>query len=302
VHAFDVFTTSCGAVATCLEGSDHAAVAGLTKGDALAAANSFSIAFSAAVRAIDEHSARMASQNALRLACERHAAVIKDVWCQADRERCAAAAFVDQSAAATDSASKLDTNGDAADKTPATRLLGTTDASAEPSTDQLVKPPKTAGPPSPPAPPSGTGEGEPAPPPVKRAREDIYCAPSLASARTTGHATGGDCDTRMPTVESVIADATRTTGKTANGTMDADDDDDFDYGEDTGTQSVVGDAFGRGTLAAHGNDGGGGIDGGGCGELDDALMLDAGAIINGVDDGGDGDGDGGGDASDCAGR
>jgi hypothetical protein len=80
--------------------------------------------------------------------------------------------------------------------------------------------------------------------------------------------------------------------------MDADDDDDFDYDDDTGTQSVVGDAFGRGALAAHGNDGGGGIDGGGCGELDDAPMLDAGASINGCDDGGDG----GGDASDCAGR
>jgi hypothetical protein len=61
----------------------------------------------------------------------------------------------------------------------------------------------------------------------------------------------------MPIVESAIADATRTTGKTANGTMDADDDDDFDCDEDTGAQSIGGDAFGRGTLAAHGKDGGG---------------------------------------------
>jgi hypothetical protein len=177
----------------------------------------------------------------------------------------------------------------------ATRLSGATDAAAEPSTGQPVQPPKIAGPPSPPAPPSGTGEGEPAPPPVKRAREDINCAPSLASARTTGHATGGDGDTRLPIFESAISGATRSTGKTANGTMDAVDDDDVDYDEDTGAQIVGGDALGRGTLEAHGNDGGGGIDGGGCGELDDAPMLDAGASINGCDGGG-------GDASDCAGR
>jgi hypothetical protein len=231
----DLFTASCGAIATCLEGADgHAAIAGLTKGDALAAAKSFSIAASAAVRAIDEHSAPMASQNALRVACERHAVIIKDEWCQANRERCAAAAFVEQSAAAADSASKRDANGDTWDKTPASRLSGATDAAGEPSTGPPVQPPKNAGPPSPPARPSGTGEGEPAPPPVKRARETINCAPSLASARTTGHATGGDGDTRMSIVESAIADATRTTGKTANGTMDADDDDDFDYDGDTG--------------------------------------------------------------------
>jgi hypothetical protein len=77
------------------------------------------------------------------------------------------------------------------------------------------------------------------------------------------------------------------------------------YDEDTGTYSVGGDAFGRGTLEKRGNDGGGGIDGGGCGELDDAPMIEAGASINGGDDdddGGGGDGYGGGDASDCAGR
>jgi hypothetical protein len=100
----------------------------------------------------------MASQIAVRLACEGHAAVIKDVWCQADRERCANAAFVDEYAAAADSASKLDTNGDAAghaaDKTPETRLSGATDTVAEPSTGQPVQPPKTARPPSPLAPPS----------------------------------------------------------------------------------------------------------------------------------------------------
>jgi hypothetical protein len=118
----------------------------------------------------------------------------------------------------------------------------------------------------------------------------------------------------MPIVEPAIADATRTTGNTANGTMAADDDDDFDYNEDIGTQSVGGDACGRGTLAAHGNDGGGGIDGGGCGELEDAPMLVGGASMSGGDDGGGGDGDGdgdgvgggggggGGNASDCAGR
>jgi hypothetical protein len=50
----------------------------------------------------------MVSQNALRLACERLAAVIKDVWCQADRERCAAAAFVGQSAAVAEYVSKVD--------------------------------------------------------------------------------------------------------------------------------------------------------------------------------------------------
>jgi hypothetical protein len=71
----------------------------------------------------------------------------------------------------------------------------------------------------------------------------------------------------MPIVESAIADATRTIGKTANGAMDADDDDDFDYDGDIGSQSIEGDEFGRGTLAAHGNDGGGRIDGGGCCEL-----------------------------------
>jgi hypothetical protein len=170
----DLVTASYGAIAMCLEGSDgHAAIAGLTKGDALAASKSFSIAASAAVRAIDEHSAPMASQNALRLACERHAAVIEDVWCQADRERCAAAAFVEQFAATAYSASKLDDNGDDADKTPATRLSGATGAAEEPSTGQRVQLPKSAGPPSPPAPPSGTGEGEPAPPPVKHARENI---------------------------------------------------------------------------------------------------------------------------------
>jgi hypothetical protein len=47
----------------------------------------------------------------------------------------------------------------------------------------------------------------------------------------------------MPIVESAIADATRTTRKTANGTIDADNDDDFEYYEETGTQSVGGDAL-----------------------------------------------------------
>jgi hypothetical protein len=60
---------------------------------------------------------------------------------------------------------------------------------------------------------------------VQHGRNGIYCR---SCNLQYWHATGGDDDTRMPIVKSTIADATRTTGKTANVTMDADDNNDFD--------------------------------------------------------------------------